>query len=336
MTEETRSLGRRLERLIAKVLEISGYLIIERDPASAIGVDFIVTDETHERFGVEVKLYRSSRIDTRVLRNAAAQLGRLKKTTGMKAIFVATASFDESQTRLLRNIGIDSIWDISEIRRRASISPELSLELEKLFRDAELRYIAPSPGEEGVVAEGDIEHDGERLIKAFESTEAGNADAHKFEKLCQESIDYLFGKQFGQFQPQNRVEHGFQRMDLIARLTPDETGVFWISLAQDFRCRYVVFEFKNYADKIAQNQIYTTEKYLYPNALRSVAIIVARNGYDSGARRAIQGALREASKVIIVLSLEDIFKLIQAKDSGLEPSDLLFEYLDNLLTTMAP
>ena len=76
--------------------------------------------------------------------------------------------------------------------------------------------------------------------------------------------------------------------------------------------------------------------YHLDSALRSVAIIVARNGYDSGARRAIQGALREAGKLIIVLDLEDVLRLLRAKDSGLEPSDLLVEYFDGLLTAMAP
>jgi len=125
-------------------------------------------------------------------------------------------------------------------------------------------------------------------------------------------------------------------MDLIARLAPKDTGAFWLSLAQDFRCRYVVFEFKNYTEKISQSQVYSTEKYLYPNALRSVAIIIARNGHDSGARRAIQSALRESGKIILVLSFEDLLKLLRAKDTGLEPSDLLVDYLDNLLTTIAP
>jgi hypothetical protein len=125
-------------------------------------------------------------------------------------------------------------------------------------------------------------------------------------------------------------------MDLIARLVPSDTASFWASLAHDFRCRYVVFEFKNYGDKISQNQIYTTEKYLYPNALRSVAIIIARNGSDRSATRAIQGTLRESGKVILVLSLEDVVKLLRAKDQGLEPSDLLIDYLDELLTGIAP
>ena len=70
-----------------------------------------------------------------------------------------------------------------------------------------------------------------------------------------------------------------QYMDLIARLVPKETSAFWQSLAQDFRCRYIVFEFRNYTEEISQNQIYTTEKYLYPTALRPAAPRCSPNRY---------------------------------------------------------
>lgn len=123
---------------------------------------------------------------------------------------------------------------------------------------------------------------------------------------------------------------------VLSLLSPRDTGVFWVSLAQDFRCRYVVFELKNYAGAISQNQIYTTEKYLFPNALRSVAIIIARNGADKGAIRAVQGALRETGKVMLILSLDQVFNLLWAKDRGIEPSDLMIDLMDRLLTTIAP
>lgn len=70
---------------------------------------------------------------------------------------------------------------------------------------------------------------------------------------------------------QSAIENGYQRVDLIARLQPVRSA-FWTTLSADFRARYVVFEFKNYTDPIGQDQIYAT-------ALRSVAIIIARNGY---------------------------------------------------------
>jgi hypothetical protein len=332
------TLGTRLAALVARILAASGYSVVRTAGQSDIGADFLISDlKTKETTAVEVKLYRSPKIEPRVLRNAAASIARLKKQLGIRGLLVATTIFDDRDLRLLRNIGVDEVWDVLILRDRASVDPTLARELEQLLRDAELVYTAPSkdtPVQAGPdVAETQMGHE---LVDRFQTTEAGAGDARKFEGICQESVEYLFGEQFGELHPQHRVEQGFQYMDLIGRLTPGETAAFWLSMAQDFRCRYVVFEFKNYSEKISQNQIYTTEKYLYPNALRSVAIIVARNGHDAGAHRAVQSAVRESGKVIIVLSLDDLVRLLKAKDNGFEPSDVLVDHIDNLLTRLAP
>ncbi len=340
MVENIGGLAHQLETLCTRILAANGYQIISTSPAVDSGADILALEAgTSQEVAVQVKLYRSARVDRKVLRNAAVQIVHYKQAHSTKALLIVTTTLDESDLRLVRNIGVDEVWDISEISRRANIDSGLGAELERFFHDAELQY--PSlPADEGlepdVGAQSGIDQNGERLVERLQSTTAGNVDARRFEDSCCECIQYLFGEQFGQLNPQNRVEQGFQYMDLIARLSPRDTGAFWVSLAQDFRCRYVVFEFKNYSDKISQNQVYTTEKYLYPNALRSVAIIIARNGCDSGATRAVQGALRESGKVILVLSLGDLIKLLRAKDRGLEPSDLLIDHLDNLLTTIAP
>ncbi len=342
MAENIASLASRLESLCKRILEANGYHIVSAKGARLEHQADIIALEARnkQQIVIEVKLYRSPKVDRSVLRNAAAQVIRLKNSYGAKGMIVVTVPLDQADLKLLRHIGVDEVWDISEIRKHANVDIALSTELERLFRDAELQYanlptvpLAESADQSSLQLD---EQNGEKLIQQLQRTTAGTADARKFEGLCCECIQYLFGEHFGQLQPQKRVEHGFQCMDLIARLTPSETGSFWLSLANDFRCRYVVFEFKNYGPKISQNQIYTTEKYLYPNALRPVAIIVARSGYDSGAERAVQGALRESGKVILVLSLEHLFRLLRAKDRGLEPSDLLIDHLDNLLTTIAP
>lgn len=307
------------------------------------GADFIAKDPaSDEQYAVSVKFYRSLRVERAILRNAAVQINRYKLSHGMKSLFVASAILDEADQRLLQNIGIEEIWDLFRVAEKAAADSALANALLRLLRDAESPFAnykslwptETAPGEPSIPPEAKA--NGEEILAQLNGTEAGGPDAHKFEQLCCQAIQYLFGEHLGRLHPQNRVEHGFQYMDLLARLTPKETGAFWRSLADDFRCRYIVFEFKNYSDKITQNQIYTTEKYLYPNALRSVAIIIARNGANSGAIRAVQGALREMGKVILVLNLDQLGELLIAKDRGLEPSDLMTDYMDRLLTTIAP
>jgi Restriction endonuclease len=342
MAEDTANLASRLEHLCARILEALGYTDVKVVPRGRdAGFDITAVSPEKQSTAVEVKLYRSTRVDRRVLRNAAAALIQLKKLGSLRVILVATTILDEPDQRLLRHIGVDEVWDLSEIRKLASVEQNLGSELELLLRDAELKDLGSPPAPSGelsfdLTTQVPPEKSGEQLIGKLYATNAGNADAKRFESVCCECITYLFGSHLGQLHPQNRVEQGFQYMDLIARVVPSRTSSFWSSLAQDFRCRYVVFEFKNYTEAISQNQIHITEKYLYPNALRPVAIIIARSGIDSGARRAVLGALRESGKLVLVLDIDNLIGLLRAKDQGSEPSDLMIDHLDALLTSIAP
>jgi len=79
------------------------------------------------------------------------------------------------------------------------------------------------------------------------------------------SIRRLFA--IARFQAEVRcLSTGLHRFDAVARIRSNND--LWTALVRYFRTRYVVFEFKNYREKIAQGQIHTTEKYLYPVALR--------------------------------------------------------------------
>jgi hypothetical protein len=89
-----------------------------------------------------------------------------------------------------------------------------------------------------------------------------------------------------------------------------------------------------YEGKIGQDEIYSTEKYLFTTALRSVCFLIARNGADESAHRAASGALREAGKLIMIFDLQDIREMLTAVDEDQEPEILLYGRLDELLTKM--
>lgn len=173
---------------------------------------------------------------------------------------------------------------------------------------------------------------GAELCSQINKVPEGKPGSGQFEKLCTEALIHLFGDQFGSKHEQDWSEDGVHRRDLVARLRPQHD--FWISLAHDFRSRYIVFEFKNYEEPIGQNQIYSTEKYLFTTALRSVCFLVARNGASDNAYRAASGALKEAGKLILIITLKDLCEMLHADDREEEPEILLYALLDVLLTKM--
>lgn len=70
---------------------------------------------------------------------------------------------------------------------------------------------------------------------------------------------------------------------------------------------------------------------LHAKALRSVAIIIAKNDYDDNSVWAVKGCLRENGKLIILLNIEDIKKMYKMKEENDDPSVYLMNKLDVLL-----
>lgn len=98
--------------------------------------------------------------------------------------------------------------------------------------------------------------------------------------------------------------------------------------------RYVLFEFKNYSEKIKQGQILTTEKYLFERALRRVAIIFTRAGADPHAMSMAQGAMREHGKLMLVVDDEKVYDMLHMKERGEDPTDHLFDLADEFLLSL--
>lgn len=123
------------------------------------------------------------------------------------------------------------------------------------------------------------------------------------------------------------------RMDLICSLKG--TTEFWNFLITFYNTKFVVFEYKNYSKPISQNLIYITEKYLFSAALRNVAFIVSRKGFDKNAKKAALGCLKENGKLIISLNDEDLIKMVSMKENGEKPSDYLLDIIEDILMSVS-
>ncbi|QDO96110.1 hypothetical protein FNB15_01915 [Ferrovibrio terrae] len=150
-----------------------------------------------------------------------------------------------------------------------------------------------------------------------------------FETKMTEVLRYIFEGDLTNWAREKSTHSRASRYDLIARVSSNHD--VWKLIADQFRSRYIIFEFKDYSKKIKQGQIYTTEKYLYLTALRSTAIIISRYGADNNAISAARGALREHGKLIILLALDDIKKMLDQRDLGNDHNSVLSDLMDDML-----
>lgn len=336
--------GSKFEKLVVDILCSSrGYLRIDMQKRFHSGIDELLRNEDDKVIAVQCKFFRSHYTPHSTLFRAYSKFQDAISddsidsgifATSMELPSVWAQKFGVSLGKPVEIIGIQQLL--------TEAAPEQAQNLLDLMRVSRLESAEQAHGSlhESVRAvyanlsspRSPDEANIDRLIREIRACPSGTEYADKYERLCEAAIKELFESELGVFNRQHSVAGGFHRLDLIASLKPSTD--FWMNLQSDFRTRYVVFEFKNHEKQISQDQIYSTEKYLFTNALRSVAFIIAKNGEDKGAILARQGSLREMGKLIMTLSDDDIIEMLTMKKNADDYNVVLAAKLDHMLTTL--
>ncbi|HCR1326654.1 restriction endonuclease [Pseudomonas aeruginosa] len=330
--------GWRFEQLVADLLRALGYANV-RSNVQAKGAGGLPEelDIVYEKEGLphvaEVKFYRySSPPRAELLMKAILQTYRKKRLLGASSALLAISCPMSPALKLAAKESPNiEIWDADELFRRASDFPELSKEFENIFEAS-----APVHSQPEITMEfsqdnsfREMPKTGRLLAEALLSVPPGKQGSSDFETACINALKYLFELDLHGWHEQLNTDDELHRRDLICRILPK--AEIWNLMLTDVGSRYVIFEFKNYTNEITQKEIVTTERYLYPSALRNVAIIISPKGCTASATKVIQGAMRESGKMILSLSVSEIEELLVAKDDGGDPNTYLFEKVDQFL-----
>ena len=307
----------------------------------------LIAEKKGRKFVFEIKSFRSRDIDYGRLEQAVEQVKSLQKilseTEGEMICIVVIPSkihFDVLEDIYRRRNII--IWDISNLiylcgddkKLRELLIRAIPYSRENLEEHEPVDNILQRELIASDIKSTETSYT-EKFMKELEACKAGNKDKNdkRYEELCTEIVKYLFGAEFFKMSEQHKTEDEMFRMDLLCSLKG--TTEFWKFLIQFYNTKFVVFEYKNYSAYVPQNMIYVTEKYLFSAALRNVAIIISRHGFDSNAQKAAFGCLKEHGKLIISITDEDLLKMVAKKDGGEEPSDYLLERVEDLLMSVS-
>jgi len=341
-----------IERNVNKVINSSTF---EIDGIFKYGINKVI---------VEVKFYFSKQVGNSSLFKAAAGLRvrmQLPGFDGMGLLFVSAIVDTNTKEFIRHKYGI-VLWDRSNLcsilwKLGKDMTPFIDMflsvqsgeEIGHPFDGTDnslpvdfMFYASPEwlpiedpgqPREEPLVTNTSIRTKATDLISQLEAVLPGKTQATEFEKVCTDIIKFIFEDQLRSWYLQQRSDDDLSRYDLVCGIQPKED--FWITLVNSFRTRYILFEFKNYSDSITAMQVYTTERYLYPAALRGVAIIISANGANEHARRSAAGALRESGKLILLLDTKDLIEMINLTVDGNSASDYLAKKLEEFLITLS-
>lgn len=342
-----------IERFLIRLLDYQGFKHISKEVKIFNGRNNnmradIVAQRNNKKVVIDVKSYRSLYNSKSILKNALKQILKYKYFLAQKDkdeensfIIILLCEVDEESQKEIYKRHHVVVWDINNLIYLCEGNKELvnllmscisypSLELKaKKPLNVEMKQKDVIVGEE---AESSLV---EKYLKKLENCKPGKVDKSdkKYEIICTEIIKYLFETEFFRILEQHKTDDDMFRMDLLCSLKG--TTEFWKFLISFYHTKFVVFEYKNYSDYISQNLIYITEKYLFPIALRNVAFIISRKGFDQNADKAALGCLRESGKLIVSLDDSDLIKMLAMKEKGEEPSDYLLDKVEQILMSVS-
>lgn len=287
---------------------------------------------------IETKFYRRSSPPPASLFKSAIEhtYNRGSKIGAVKVILAISCPMSERFRNVAAAFPAVEVWDETKLFELAAPFPEIVTLFEEIFEvdtsksvgTLSLSSAAHSmPGADEPPSEP---KKGKVLAEALAAIVRGRDMAADFENACINALKYLFEKDLHGWHEQSRTVDTLHRRDLVCRILAQAAEV-WCLMLEDLGSRYVVFEFKNYSNPITQNEIVTTERYLYPSALRKVAIVISHEDCADSAKAVIAGAMREYGKLIIPLSVPEIINLLNGKDEGSDPNTYLFERVDQFL-----
>ncbi|TDP59462.1 restriction endonuclease [Flavobacterium dankookense] len=336
------------EEIISQLLELMGYSIELRTRLDK-GVDIIANRKNVKKY-IEIKFYRSAHIPASVITESANRLAyNLKQQNGNSGTLIVNSLVGIAlKNKIIDDYGI-SIWDRNTLYSfLTTLSSDLRDQFEKLLLEAQqgtnTNYVFGGFESEKLNEESEDKNTqvnfktipvnkGAHLYKELQKIQCGKNDWNAYEKKCKEILEFLFENDLSLWDKQTRTDDGLSRFDLICRIASSDD--YWKALINAFNTRFILFEFKNYCAKISQDQIYTTERYLFNKALRSVGFIISRLGGTDGAIQAAKGSLKEHGKLIMILSDENLCEMLKLKDNGDSPNDYLSNLLDKWLISLS-
>jgi Holliday junction resolvase-like predicted endonuclease len=312
------------ENLVAKIFSESGYTVKQGvQLENKTGDIDIIAEIDKRKYCVEVKY-------SRITERAMQRICDTAESNKMIPLLVTAYDIDEKRKEYYQKQYPDLIFvDITNLLFAVQYDTELHNELV-----ASLPFVVDNiKPQEGFIRINSLRHDDytNSLIKEMEFCKAGKSFARTYEEICGGLLKNIFSEDLTLWREQQKSNKDLYRFDLLCRIKDGNQKTFWSIIEKYFNSKYVVFEFKNYNDPITQKEIYTTEKYLYSKALRSVGIVISAHGYDENAFWAAKGCLRENGKLIMLLETEDLIEMNRMKVDQEDPSNYLLDKLDELL-----
>ena len=348
---DARARGPALEVFSKHLLENFGYSQIDYTNGEHDSWDLVLQKNNHKLW-VECKAYKSQDVSPHVANELLKTLIMRKMNNNLSQedtiLLIVSSNIPSFQKDEIYKRFRIVVWDIENLVFYCKNNLALLKQLAQITyfpidhiegqpsAEAELANLILTPITDNHLEDVAKEtNETEKLLQRLYNCPAGKENSKEYEEICEEILRHFFeANYFNRLTSQHKTADEHFRMDLIGALKISQSNdesvhPLWQMLVQHYNSHFVVFEFKNYTEKIDQNLIYITEKYLFAAALRNVAFIISREGFSDSAKFAAEGCLKEHGKLILDITNEDLIKMLKSPDDN--PADYLLTKLEDFL-----
>jgi hypothetical protein len=279
-----------------------GYEITHRTAPGESGPDLLI-ERDGQLHPVEITAPRQIHVMTKldVVAQRIRSLSNAMPDFGRPIVMILAEMTDAARTWAAEEYDLD-VWDLPVLRAQAAAFPELAAKLEKIVPEESEASSGPRPDDRSEKLQQQLtDHLAQKEVLT----------PYEYEGLCLSVFAHLFDPILYGFERQAQTSDGGNRYDFICRIQPGSS--FWDGIRSDFRTKAILFECKNYTQPITADQVYSTERYLFAGALRTVCFLISRLPPSDSALRAAQGAMRESGKLVLLLSNRDMIEMLALK-----------------------
>jgi hypothetical protein len=219
-----------------------------------------------------------------------------------------------TQDRMRAITAVDiELWDQRWIIEHA-LAVGLADEVYRLFGDAIYRKSAELP-----IAE--------MLQDRLRSINCGRTDWYSYQKLCGEILEHLFCPPLKTPIPESSNVARINRRDFIVPNYSSEG--FWHFMRVHYHADYIVVDAKNHCGQANKTHVLQLANYLSPHGAGLFGMIVTRNGMDRGGMYTCREQWMLHGKMIITLNDDDLMQMLESKESGSGPEDLVRQKIED-------
>lgn len=319
------------ELLCAALLKAEGYNNVVHIGEYGIpngGVDITFDSPAGEKWIGIVKYYRKSLTSPILLKQLVVSLERAISFAKIEnALLILSVPIEESLREYV--IGEQKsikIWDGSDINNLLNKHSGIS---EQFFRIVEAQAVLQNQ-----TAQNRRDAPGEEILRRLNLIQPGRDQWKEYEEVCVDALNYLFSPPLRIPKIQSRTHDGLDRRDAIYPI--GFGSAFWEDIKYSHSSRMVVVEFKNHTDPVGQAEVESLAQYLLPKARRSFGLLCSRKPPSKPALTARRRAWMVAENIILFISDGDLTQMLQIKDQGGNPEELLDIQLDEFFIELAP